>query len=123
MELERIGAGTNHTDVARITSKTLHVASSSDDVPSSLEDNRKSGQVDVADLDRVVEELQKKFEKLLELFRGEAEFSVDKEIDRIVVKIKDRESGEIIRQIPPEVALKIARSIKELIGLLFDEKG
>jgi len=102
-----------------VTVKTAHLQSSMDT----------SNQQDVSqtvspepDLDEIARELEKQFEKLRDLFQGEAEFTVDKEIDRIIVKIKDRD-GEIIRQIPPEAAVKVARAIVELLGILFDERA
>jgi len=123
LELERVSADRTHMDVVKIAEETLHVnAVRREEIP--FIDGKQDGRKDVVqDMDRIVDELGRKLQKLVELFRGEAEFSVDKELDKIIVKIKDRESGEIIRQIPPEVAIKIAKSINELVGLLFDEKG
>jgi len=39
-----------------------------------------------------------------------------------VVKIIDSETKEVIRQLPPDVILKIAKYIDEVTGLLFNEK-
>lgn len=39
---------------------------------------------------------------------------VDKESDRILVEIRDPESGEVVRQIPPETHLKIVESLREV---------
>jgi len=38
-----------------------------------------------------------------------------------LVTIKDKESGEIVREVPPEALLKFARNLEELKGILFDE--
>lgn len=72
-------------------------------------------------VDEAMNVLKEKLEKLSKLFRGEAQFNFDKDIDKVIVKIKDKDTGEIIRQIPPEVAVKIAKKVDELIGILFDE--
>jgi len=74
------------------------------------------------DVQRAIEEFSKKLEKLRKIFRGEAEFRYDGELNMVIVKIKDTETGEIIRQIPPEVMVKIAKSINELLGILVDER-
>lgn len=42
--------------------------------------------------------------------------------DRIVVKVIDAESREIIREIPPEKLIKALRSMEETFGLLLDRK-
>jgi len=41
-------------------------------------------------------------------------FSIDNGTDRIVVKIVDEESGEIVRQVPPQEMLRIAAHLKQL---------
>lgn len=39
------------------------------------------------------------------------EFSIDKEIGQIVINVKDRETDEIIRQIPSEEVLELAKNL------------
>lgn len=52
------------------------------------------------------------------------EFSFDKGTKQTVVKVTDKESGEVIRQIPSEAALAIAESIGEFQkGLLLQQKA
>jgi len=48
--------------------------------------------------------------------------SVDKETNIVVVSVSDSESGEKIRQIPPEEALNVTRNIDRLTGILVDKK-
>jgi flagellar protein FlaG len=40
-------------------------------------------------------------------------FSVDEDLNRTVVKVIDSDSGELIRQIPEEVFLELARKLKD----------
>uniref|UniRef100_A0A832ISV8 Flagellar protein FlaG n=1 Tax=Fervidobacterium pennivorans TaxID=93466 RepID=A0A832ISV8_FERPE len=72
--------------------------------------------------DEDLEIFKENFEKLKKIFRGEAEFRIDKDTNMVVIKIKDPETGEVIRQIPPELALKLAKNIQELLGVLMDER-
>jgi flagellar protein FlaG len=69
-----------------------------------------------------LEIFKENFEKLKKLFRGEAEFKIDKDANMIIIKIKDPDTGEVIRQIPPELAVKLAKNIQELLGVLMDER-
>jgi flagellar protein FlaG len=39
-----------------------------------------------------------------------------------VVTVKSAESGEVIRQIPSETALKVAHNLADIKGLLEDKK-
>ncbi len=43
------------------------------------------------------------------------EFSIDEESGRSVVKVVDRETGDVIRQLPSEDALVVSRHIKEFV--------
>jgi len=45
----------------------------------------------------------------------------DEDLNRYLVTIKDKDSGEIVREIPDEALLKFARNLQELRGILFDE--
>ena len=45
----------------------------------------------------------------------------DEELNRYLVTIKDKNSGEIVREIPDEALLKFARNLEELKGILFDQ--
>jgi flagellar protein FlaG len=51
------------------------------------------------------------------------QFEVDKEVDKVIVKVIDSEQKEVIRQIPSEEALKLSKNVREMIGLLFDSKS
>lgn len=65
------------------------------------------------------EAVQSANERLAESGRQIA-VSVDKATDTVVVQVTDRDSGEMIRQIPPEAALQITRNIDRLTGILID---
>jgi len=65
------------------------------------------------------ESVQSANERLAESGRQIA-VSVDKSTDTVVVQVTDRDSGEMIRQIPPEAALQITRNIDRLTGILID---
>ena len=50
-----------------------------------------------------------------------AQIRRDEELNRFLITIKDKASGEIVREIPAEALLKFARNLEELKGILFDE--
>ena len=53
--------------------------------------------------------------------QSELGFSVDKVAKEVVVTVKRKESGEIVRQIPSETALKLAHNFEKLKGILLDK--
>lgn len=75
-------------------------------------------QIKTEDLMKAANELNKKFEML----NSQLKIEIDKDTGITVAKIIDKETKEVIRQIPPEVVLKIAKYLNELTGLLFNEK-
>lgn len=44
------------------------------------------------------------------------EFSLDKESKRMILKVIDTKTKETIQQFPPEVTLKIARTVANILG-------
>lgn len=51
------------------------------------------------------------------------EFSIDKDTGRVVVRIIDRATQELVRQIPMEELLTLAKALGRLEGLLLDTKA
>ena len=64
-----------------------------------------------------VEEINKELFKL----QSELGFSVDKVANDIVVTVKRKESGELVRQIPSEAVLKLAHNFEKLKGVFLDD--
>ena len=51
-----------------------------------------------------------------------AEFGYNEPTNRVTIKIKDKETDEVIKEIPSEKALEMLAKAWELAGLLVDEK-
>lgn len=49
-------------------------------------------------------------------------FSLHKETGRTMVKVMDKETETLIREIPPEEFLDLAAKIHEMVGILFDKR-
>ena len=62
-------------------------------------------------------------EKFLSSTRRNLEFSTDEESGKIVVKVIASETGELIRQLPSEEALRIAHNLNDVTSILFDAKA
>ena len=48
-------------------------------------------------------------------------FSIDDTINRHIIIVSNTQTGEVVRQIPTEVVVRLAHSIEEIKGLLSDE--
>ena len=76
-------------------------------------------------IEETVEKLEDSIEKLNSLMQeGQRalNFSVEKDLNKIVVKVMDVETEEVVRQFPNEEALKFAKHLEGMMGLLFSEK-
>lgn len=50
-------------------------------------------------------------------------FEVDADTDKLIVKVVDRDSGEVIRQIPSQETLRIAKMLDRAAGLLLQQRA
>jgi len=74
------------------------------------DDPKKPVVVSRSELDRAVERANKIGQNL----KRRLNFSIDEATDRVVVKIIDEDTGEIVRQVPPQEMLRIAAHLKRL---------
>ena len=66
------------------------------------------------------EEVQKELEtevatvnEFVQSIQRDLQFTLDKELDKTVIKVVDSDSGELIRQIPEDIFLELARKLKD----------
>ncbi len=73
-----------------------------------------------------IEKTEQALEKLNEIMRDrerDLEFSIDEVTGRTILKVIHAESGEVIRQIPPEELLNITRTFIEGTGSLINDEA
>jgi len=73
------------------------------------------------DIEKAAKEIQDRFEAMGSSFR----FGLynDRKTDTIVGQLKDKDTGEVVKQFPSEEVLKLRAKLKELVGLLFDDQA
>ena len=75
----------------------------------------------LASVTKSIEEAVEVLNQALSLKSTAAFIRRDEELNRYLVTIKDKDSGEIVREIPDEALIKFARNLQEMRGILFDE--
>lgn len=70
-----------------------------------------------------VAEATRQVEQLFQTVRRNLQFKDDPTSGRLVVSVIDADSGEIIRQIPPERMLRMAANLEQITGLLLGERA
>ncbi|GAB1455323.1 MAG: flagellar protein FlaG [Spirochaetia bacterium] len=56
-------------------------------------------------------------------FNKRLSFSLNEKLDQVVVKVIDTDTDKVIREIPPEELQHVHERIREVIGILFDERA
>jgi flagellar protein FlaG len=79
---------------------------------------------DVIEISRAVEEINDRMQAV----RRDLEFTVDEVSKRTIIRVLDSETKEVIRDIPPETVLAMARMIRlqqddSIKGLLLEQKA
>lgn len=70
-------------------------------------------------------DLERALSRVREVFQQadpRLEFSIDPDLGRVVVKVMNAESGEVIRQIPQREVIELAKSLEAPTGLLLHHK-
>ena len=70
------------------------------------------------ELQRLFEEIKRKFDMLSKYLK----IDIDQDLEIPVVKIMERETNKVIRQIPPDYLLELMKRIDQLLGLLIEKE-
>ena len=71
------------------------------------------------------EQLIKAIDKAVKALQGPTttlEMSVHEKTHQILVKVLNKETGEVLREIPPEKTLDLVAKMMEIAGIVIDEK-
>lgn len=71
------------------------------------------------------QQLIKAIERAIKAVQGQStqlEFSIHDQTRRIMVKVLNKDTGEIIREIPPEKSMDLLVKLWEMAGILVDER-
>lgn len=66
-----------------------------------------------------LEQAVSSIEGFVQKITRDLDFSLDDSTGRMVVKVTDRASGDVVRQIPSEEALRLAENLEQVRSLLF----
>ena len=90
----------------------------SDEISQVGEAIREYMRIDSEVLEKGIEEINQN----IRIFNTKLSFYIDEPTGRTVIKVSDRETDEVIREIPPIEFLKIAAKLNEILGIIIDQK-
>jgi flagellar protein FlaG len=76
--------------------------------------------IDPAEMEKKLEQAVARLNEQMQANGRKLGFSVDDRLDKQIVRVMNKETGEVVRQIPNEVVIRVANSIEDLKGVLFD---
>jgi len=78
---------------------------------------------DEKEIKKKLQEITEQLNKEMDTLNTTIRFGFDDKIDEMYVSVIDTKDNKVIRQIPSEEAMRLAAKMRELVGMLFDEKG
>ncbi|MFN3984569.1 MAG: flagellar protein FlaG [Rhodocyclaceae bacterium] len=97
----------------------VSASQNADAAPRSTERVAPVEQPELEDLRRAMDEVQ----TAIGAFTRDLQFSIDEDTGRTIVKIVDRETDEVIKQIPSEEMVRISKALDRLQGLLVRQEA
>lgn len=70
-----------------------------------------------------MKQLAERLKEFLRENRSVVDMALDKDLEVIVTKIRDQETGEVLRQFPPESMLQVMKRLRDMRGVFLNEKG
>ncbi len=76
-----------------------------------------------AELEKKLLELAKDLNKEMKFINTSLMFAYEDSISSLVLTIKQRDSGEIIRKIPTDEAMELMKKMRDIISVILDARG
>jgi len=56
------------------------------------------------------------------VFNKKLRFVVDRDSNEVIIKVIDKDTDKVIKELPPEELQRMHSNVKEVLGFLFDER-
>lgn len=102
-------------ETAKAADPTINIVENANEKgnPNNSENGKQSNN---EQMKKAIEALNKKME------HSEAVFGIHDDTNRVTIKIVDRDTKEVIKELPPEKTLDMIAKVWEMAGILVDEK-
>ena len=115
------------TEKPQSADSSVQAAEQVDKTTSIVENAKEKGQADSSEQNKDQqpsnEQIRKAVEKLnRNMSNSEAVFGIHEDTNRVMIKIVDKNTKEVIKELPPEKTLDMIAKVWELAGILIDER-
>ena len=106
---------------------SVRAAEQVDKTTSIVENAQEKGQADSSEQNKDQQPTHEQIRKAVEqlnrnLSNSEAVFGIHEDTNRVMIKIVDKNTKEVIKELPPEKTLDMIAKVWEIAGLLVDER-
>ena len=113
---ETVDGTAENVTVPKLDANTVAVAKTHENSGKQGYESQENNQPNPESIRRAVENINKN------LKNSEAIFGIHEKTNRVTIKIVDKETKEVIKELPPEKTLDMISKVWEIAGLLVDEK-
>lgn len=114
-------------DLSTASNRTESVASSSQEsikVSNSNQNTQSNQDKNFSPLDeQSLDSLSKKLNEQMEALGANIHFAFSDELKAMYIKVTEKSTGRVIRQIPSEEALKLMEHFRDVVGLIFNKES
>ena len=97
------------------------VAEATARVAADISDQKSRSSQEIKDVQARLEDTIRSLNIKMEVKSSHLNFSVDEISDRVMVTVTNKNTGEVVRQVPADAILKVAHNMEALKGVIFDE--
>ena len=116
-QTERVANSESSIPAAEQVDKTTAIVENAQEKgQADSEQQGKEQQPSAEQIRKAVEKMNKKMEN------SEAVFGIHEDTQRVTIKIVDRKTKEVIKELPPEKTLDMIAKVWEMAGILVDER-
>ncbi|MCI8527704.1 MAG: flagellar protein FlaG [Lachnospiraceae bacterium] len=118
VETERPDSSTSSAPAAELVDRTTAVVENAQEKgnANSNDQGKEQQQLSHEQIRKAVERLNKN------LANSEAVFGIHEDTNRVTIKIVDKNTKEVIKELPPEKTLDMIAKVWEMAGILIDER-
>lgn len=113
---ERVESSDSSVPAAEQVDKTTAIVENAQEKGQADSEQGKEQQPSAEQIRKAVEKLNKN------MANSEAVFGIHEDTQRVTIKIVDRKTKEVIKELPPEKTLDMIAKVWEMAGILIDER-
>ncbi|WQZ19055.1 flagellar protein FlaG [Helicobacter pylori] len=120
-EVQGIGIPTSHTSVQTTPTKEISRTNTINTIESTIDESKTT--IDPDQYKPKLELLSGRLNEEMKRIGTDINFSYNDTIKGLVVSVKDANGDKVLREIPSKEAVELMQRMRDVIGIIFDEKG